>query len=230
MDFIKKNLKTILCVIALISLFLPIATFTIESYGYSEAISLNGIDISTERFIGFLLILCPVLLILSNYISKIKPYENIISIIAPILCIVVLIYIYAQSSAVFEKTCVASMDAVGDIFEYTDDYFDDDYFDDDYLDFADNTSMDSSIGIGTILAMLSYVILEIIALKDNPTLVNNITSNAKTKLSSIQDKAGETSNKNTSQTDDLKKYKEMLDAGIITQEEFDLKKKQILGL
>jgi septation ring formation regulator EzrA len=30
--------------------------------------------------------------------------------------------------------------------------------------------------------------------------------------------------------DELKKYKELLDQGIITQEEFDAKKKQILGL
>ena len=30
--------------------------------------------------------------------------------------------------------------------------------------------------------------------------------------------------------DDLKKYKELLDSGIITQEEFDAKKKQLLGL
>lgn len=31
-------------------------------------------------------------------------------------------------------------------------------------------------------------------------------------------------------TDELKKYKELLDAGVITQEEFDAKKKQLLGL
>ena len=30
--------------------------------------------------------------------------------------------------------------------------------------------------------------------------------------------------------DDLKKYKDLLDAGVITQEEFDAKKKQLLGL
>ena len=30
--------------------------------------------------------------------------------------------------------------------------------------------------------------------------------------------------------DDLRKYKELLDEGIITQEEFDAKKKQILNL
>ena len=34
----------------------------------------------------------------------------------------------------------------------------------------------------------------------------------------------------TSTADELKKFKELLDAGIITQEEFDAKKKQLLGL
>ena len=34
----------------------------------------------------------------------------------------------------------------------------------------------------------------------------------------------------TSKADELKQYKELLDSGIITQEEFDAKKKQLLGL
>ncbi len=34
----------------------------------------------------------------------------------------------------------------------------------------------------------------------------------------------------TSNADEIKKYKELLDGGIITQEEFDAKKKQLLGL
>lgn len=34
----------------------------------------------------------------------------------------------------------------------------------------------------------------------------------------------------TSSADELKKFKELLDMGIITQEEFDAKKKQLLGL
>jgi len=33
-----------------------------------------------------------------------------------------------------------------------------------------------------------------------------------------------------SSADELKKFKELLDYGIITQEEFDAKKKQLLGL
>ncbi len=36
--------------------------------------------------------------------------------------------------------------------------------------------------------------------------------------------------KSESNADELKKYKELLDSGIITQEEFDAKKKQLLGL
>ena len=35
---------------------------------------------------------------------------------------------------------------------------------------------------------------------------------------------------NTSSADELKKFKELLDMGIISQEEFDAKKKQLLGL
>lgn len=35
---------------------------------------------------------------------------------------------------------------------------------------------------------------------------------------------------NTSDADELKKYKDLLDNGVITQEEFDAKKRQLLGL
>ena len=36
--------------------------------------------------------------------------------------------------------------------------------------------------------------------------------------------------KETSNADELKKYKELIDSGVITQEEFDAKKKELLGL
>lgn len=39
-----------------------------------------------------------------------------------------------------------------------------------------------------------------------------------------------TSHSNISTADELKKFKELLDMGVITQEEFDAKKKQLLGL
>lgn len=40
----------------------------------------------------------------------------------------------------------------------------------------------------------------------------------------------DSANLNTSDADEIKKYKELLDNGVITQEEFDAKKKELLGL
>ena len=40
----------------------------------------------------------------------------------------------------------------------------------------------------------------------------------------------QTDSSNTSHADELKKFKDLLDSGVITQEEFDQKKKQLLGL
>lgn len=66
---------------------------------------------------------------------------------------------------------------------------------------------------------------------------NNSTNKEKTidvtqsANSSISSQEFIVSNHNTEQSfDELKKYKDLLDAGIITQEEFDAKKKQLLGL
>ena len=54
-------------------------------------------------------------------------------------------------------------------------------------------------------------------------------------LSEEEFKALQTAKNNSSApavsaADELKKFKELLDAGVITQEEFDAKKKQLLGL
>ena len=46
----------------------------------------------------------------------------------------------------------------------------------------------------------------------------------------IENPVTNSNNNQPSQADELKKYKDLLDSGIITQEEFDAKKKQLLGL
>ena len=50
------------------------------------------------------------------------------------------------------------------------------------------------------------------------------------KLAKVETKAGATVIQQVSAMDELKKLKELLDLGIVTQEEFDAKKKQLLGL
>ena len=69
----------------------------------------------------------------------------------------------------------------------------------------------------------------------------NLLSNAEELKTTIMDSLATLPSKNIAATeikqeilpsnaDELKKYKELLDSGIITQEEFDTKKKQLLGL
>ena len=55
--------------------------------------------------------------------------------------------------------------------------------------------------------------------------VNNAIDQSKSKK--LQ---GTTVISSLSSADELKKFKELLDMGVITQEEFDVKKKQLLGL
>jgi predicted Zn-dependent peptidase len=49
-------------------------------------------------------------------------------------------------------------------------------------------------------------------------------------LGSLQGETASVSTPITDSADQIAKYKDLLDKGIITQEEFDAKKKQLLGL
>ena len=57
--------------------------------------------------------------------------------------------------------------------------------------------------------------------------IKTFVEEAKEKASANQ---GQTIIQQTSSADELKKFKELLDMGIISQEEFDTKKKELLGL
>ncbi|WP_270264475.1 SHOCT domain-containing protein [Lactococcus formosensis] len=59
--------------------------------------------------------------------------------------------------------------------------------------------------------------------------VSQINSNAKLVTSQSIDTNEPTADNNLSAADELKKFKELLDLGAITQEEFDTQKAKILG-
>ena len=59
---------------------------------------------------------------------------------------------------------------------------------------------------------------------------NEIHTEISKLLNNRQSQKQEKVNNNTNTTEELKQYKELLDSGIITQEEFEAKKKQLLGL
>jgi hypothetical protein len=60
--------------------------------------------------------------------------------------------------------------------------------------------------------------------------VDDIIADFDAVLHSIRVKKSGGAVQQTSAADELKKFKELLDMGVITQEEFDAKKKQLLGL
>ena len=61
-------------------------------------------------------------------------------------------------------------------------------------------------------------------------VVNSIIVDFDTVLQSVKTPKSGAVIQQTSAADELKKFKELLDMGVITQEEFDAKKKQLLGL
>ena len=59
---------------------------------------------------------------------------------------------------------------------------------------------------------------------------SNLTALSKEEFESCKNNSAGNNNSSPSAADEIKKFKDLLDAGIITQEEFDTKKKQLLGL
>ena len=72
------------------------------------------------------------------------------------------------------------------------------------------------------LYLFCLVAIVVISIAKRSTIITGIPSKKeKTVINNIQD---------ASNADELKKYKDLLESGAITQEEFDAKKKQLLGL
>jgi len=60
---------------------------------------------------------------------------------------------------------------------------------------------------------------------------NSVASEIRTAFENYKNSSDEKESSNTlSSADEIRKYKDLLDSGIITQEEFESKKKQLLGL
>lgn len=86
---------------------------------------------------------------------------------------------------------------------------------------AVGTSLFRGIGVSSASGVVKFVFIQ-----NNIEIHQAISS----LLLKRQDKHTVSQNAAESSADELKKYKDLLDAGVITQEEFEAKKKQLLGL
>ena len=102
METIKKWVQPAICVISLIALF--VFPFVDCDYGYGVGNTFTGFTMAMNTYIGYLLILLPVVLILSNFLPQYASKKTLLSIATPVLCIVCWIL-----SVFFAKTFVSGL-------------------------------------------------------------------------------------------------------------------------
>ncbi len=102
---IIKNLTGIFCGAIILCLLLPfLSTESSANVGgissSSEAQVYNGIQILTDGgFTGILLVVCPVLILVANYLPQIDKYKKIISMVFSVICMIILFTIPGQIAA-----------------------------------------------------------------------------------------------------------------------------------
>ncbi len=82
----EKYIQIVLCGLALIALFF--FPFVNCDYGYSVENTFTGFTMAMNTYIGYLLILLPVVLILSHFVPKYEKKRPLLSVAVPVLCIV----------------------------------------------------------------------------------------------------------------------------------------------
>lgn len=104
---LKQHILTILCVVALAALLLPFLSTTAEVssslVGSSKSTaSTSGITAIGFAFLGWGLVLGPVLLVVMNYIKSLEKYKGLLAIVVPIVCIIIEIitFFLAKSASV----------------------------------------------------------------------------------------------------------------------------------
>lgn len=110
-EFILKNLITICCIASVLLLLLPFCSVTgsvssefIGSASDSEAVT--GFDVilgEAGTFFGWLLLICPAILIAMNYIEQLKKYKSVLAIVLPMVSIIAQIITLSSAKKVIVK-------------------------------------------------------------------------------------------------------------------------------
>lgn len=95
------------------------------------------------------------------------------------------------------------------------------------LDNVNDITLKNGLALGIITV---DTIKETFNIAINKKVATNINGELNNILDNIKNNTIVQSNNTTNATDEIMKYKNLLDVGAITQEEYELKKKQLLGL
>lgn len=237
-EIIKKNILTILSTVALLSMFLTFVSFTSETeFTGATTTKLTGIQVCGSSIFAYLLIVGPVLLIGMNYIKQLEKYKGILSISVPCVCLIVLIVVYLNVKSGSQAATGAIEGIAG----------------------AAGVDMNNSqsIGLGTILAAISYIAMVLFGIKTqrdfsvsklnfgnigNINIGNiksagadlikeaqNTVSKAAQNISDTMSNSSGTSKKHIDDTLELiERLAKMKDSGILSEQEFADKKSKLL--
>lgn len=127
MVYVKKYGVLALCALALIALFLPMATVEVGSH-YSK--SLSGFTVAFQGYVCMLLIVGPITIAAADYIAVVKRLKALIQVAVAVIGIILTFVGYLQASDI-----AAAADAAG----------------------MGYVECEASFGFGGILCILAYV-------------------------------------------------------------------------
>ncbi len=99
-----------------------------------------------------------------------------------------------------------------------------------YLDFINDITFNSGVLLGVLTIDTNKEVFNVGLDKLSAQKINAKVLEVFDNLKSAKNQSAATINSGVSVAEEIKKFKELLDIGAITQEEFDIKKKQLLGL
>lgn len=143
--FIRDNIMAICAVLSLIFAFLPFVTVSSKAGNESVGITVNGFTALVGEhgsFISVIMLLGPILVIVMNYISQLKPYRRIIAVGVPALCIIGEIV----AAIVIKGSVNAGSEAVGAVGKAV----------------GVKTETSASFGIGFWLMLVSFILTAVI--------------------------------------------------------------------
>lgn len=102
-DIIKQHGIIILCAISIAVLLLPLATVvaSIDVMGTTtnSEVSVTGFSALGESIFGYFLIIGPAVLIAMNYVKALGKYKGILAIAVPIVCLIALVIVVIQAKS-----------------------------------------------------------------------------------------------------------------------------------
>ncbi len=105
MEFVKKNIIAILCVISLVALVFTFGEITVSSSLNGEstgnaASSFGGFSAIGTTIFGYFLIIGPVALIAMNYVKQLEEKKGLLAVAVPVLCIVAWILVVMGADSI----------------------------------------------------------------------------------------------------------------------------------